>query len=81
MSIGRVLNDSEFGDVVVRKTVAQVFLFFLPGLASGLKQIALEDEKIGHNVTQVNVSLKMITAHILMCKGSLFLCGYISEFL
>lgn len=55
MALARVLDESEFGDVVVRKNVAQVFLFFLPGLASGLKQIALEDEKVGHKIPQVNI--------------------------
>lgn len=55
MSLGRVLDDGELDDVVVGKSIAQVFLYFLPGLASGLKQIALEDEKVGHYVTQVNV--------------------------
>lgn len=53
LSLARILDDNEFGDVVVRKHVAQVFLFFLPGLASGFKQIALEDEKVGHKIPQV----------------------------
>lgn len=53
MALARILNDNEFGDVVVRKHVAQVFLFFLPGLASGFKQIALEEERVGHKIPQV----------------------------
>lgn len=60
MSLARVLDDSEFGDIVIRKNVSQVFLFFLPGLASGLKQIALEDEKVGHKIPQVNVKCYLL---------------------
>lgn len=55
MSLARILDDSEFADIVVRKNVAQVFQFFLPGLASGFKQIALEDEKVGHKIPQVKI--------------------------
>ncbi|XP_057672878.1 TELO2-interacting protein 1 homolog isoform X1 [Diorhabda carinulata] len=50
MCLARVYEDEDFMDVVIRKQVAEVFLFFLPGIATGLKQIALEDEKIGHAV-------------------------------
>lgn len=50
MCVARVYGDEDFMDIVIRKQVAEVFLFFLPGIASGLKQIALEDEKIGHTV-------------------------------
>lgn len=61
MSLARILDDNEFGDVVVRKHVAQVFLFFLPGLASGFKQIALEDEKVGHKIPQVSSIISLAT--------------------
>lgn len=54
MAMARVLNDEDFSDVVLRKQISQVFLFFLPGLASGFKQIATEDEKIGHKVPRVS---------------------------
>lgn len=72
MSLGRVLNDSEFGDVVVRKSVAQVFLYYLPGLSSGLKQIALEDEKVGHNVTKVSILKEIIVLDLECHSDSIF---------
>ncbi|KAJ8959272.1 hypothetical protein NQ314_006300 [Rhamnusium bicolor] len=53
MSIARVLEDDDFGDIEVRNQVAEMFLFFLPGVATGLKKIALEDEKVGHRVPVV----------------------------
>lgn len=58
MSLARVLDDNEFEDIVVRKQVSQVFLFFLPGLASGFKQIASEDEKVGHKIPQVSSQIR-----------------------
>lgn len=53
MSIAQVLEDKDFEDVGLRNQVAAVFLFFLPGIASGLTRIALEDEKIGHKIPMV----------------------------
>lgn len=53
MSLARVLNDNDFQDIVARKHVSETFLFFLPGLSSGLKNIALEDEKVGHKIPEV----------------------------
>nr|XP_023014503.1 TELO2-interacting protein 1 homolog [Leptinotarsa decemlineata]XP_023014504.1 TELO2-interacting protein 1 homolog [Leptinotarsa decemlineata]XP_023014505.1 TELO2-interacting protein 1 homolog [Leptinotarsa decemlineata]XP_023014506.1 TELO2-interacting protein 1 homolog [Leptinotarsa decemlineata] len=53
MSLARVLDNDDFNDVVLRKQVAEVFLFFLPGVASGLKHVALEDEKVGHKIPMV----------------------------
>ncbi|KAJ8974649.1 hypothetical protein NQ317_019885 [Molorchus minor] len=50
MAIGRVLRDHDFADIEIRNHVAEMFLFFLPGVASGLKRVALEDEKVGHKV-------------------------------
>ncbi|KAJ8942240.1 hypothetical protein NQ318_003087 [Aromia moschata] len=50
MAIARVLEDKDFEDLEVRNQVAEMFLFFLPGIASGLKRIALEDEKVGHKI-------------------------------
>ncbi|CAG9825114.1 unnamed protein product [Phaedon cochleariae] len=50
MSLARVLSDDDYQDLILRKQVSEVFLFFLPGVASGLKQIALEDEKVGHKI-------------------------------
>lgn len=50
MSIAHVLNDQDFNDLVLRNQIADVFLFFLPGLASQLKFVALVDEKYGHKI-------------------------------
>lgn len=54
MALARILKDHQFDDVIMRGQVSDVFLFFLPGIASGLKKIALEDVKIGHRVPMVN---------------------------
>lgn len=53
MAIAQVLKDKDFADVELRNQVAEVFLFFLPGIASGLTRIAVEDEKVGHKVPMV----------------------------
>lgn len=47
MCLAQVYDD-EMNDLELRCSVANVFMFFLPGLASGLRNIALEDEKAGH---------------------------------
>lgn len=54
MSLARVLDNNDFGDIEIRKHVGEVFLFFLPGLATTLKQVALEDEKVGYKIPQVS---------------------------
>lgn len=53
MAIAQVLEEKDFQDVELRNQVAEVFLFFLPGIASGLARIALEDEKVGHKIPMV----------------------------
>lgn len=60
MAMARVLEDDDFNDIVVRNQVAELFLFFLPGIAYGLKNIALEDEKVGHKVSKVNMEKVMM---------------------
>lgn len=49
--------DEDTNDLEVRCSVANVFMFFLPGLASGLRSIALEDEKSGHKIIAVSNKL------------------------
>ncbi|RZB40886.1 TELO2-interacting protein 1 -like, partial [Asbolus verrucosus] len=53
MALARVLDDNDFSDLVTRNQVAEVFLFFLPGVASQLKSVALIDEKFGHKIPSV----------------------------
>lgn len=53
MTITHVLDDDEFSDLVMRNQIAQVFLFFLPGMANKLKSVALLDEKYGHKVPKI----------------------------
>ncbi|XP_018569428.1 TELO2-interacting protein 1 homolog [Anoplophora glabripennis] len=53
MAIAQVLENKDFEDAELRNQVAEVFLFFLPGIASGLARIALEDEKMGHKIPMV----------------------------
>lgn len=47
------VNNNEMNDLEIRCCVANIFMFFLPGLASGLRNIALEDEKTGHKIIVV----------------------------
>lgn len=63
LSIAKVLDDEDFNDVVVRNQVAEVFLYFIPGIASGLKSIATEDEKVGHKVPVVSKSHLLKTSN------------------
>jgi hypothetical protein len=53
MAIARVLDDNDFSDLVTRNRIAEVFLFFLPGVATQLKTVALIDEKFGHKIPAV----------------------------
>jgi hypothetical protein len=53
MAIARVLDDNDFSDLVTRNRIAEVFLFFLPGVATQLKSVALIDEKFGHKIPAV----------------------------
>lgn len=53
MCLAQVHDDDFFDDLEVRCSVANVFMVFLPGLASGLRNIALEDEKSGHKIIAV----------------------------
>lgn len=55
MALARVLNDDDFSDLVVRNQIADVFFFFLPGVATQLKEIALVDEKYGHKIPSVGL--------------------------
>ncbi|XP_025829077.1 TELO2-interacting protein 1 homolog [Agrilus planipennis] len=56
MTLARIEDcDISQEDVVLQAQVADVFIFFLPGIASGLKDIALEDEKFGHAVVVESV--------------------------
>ncbi|CAH0559229.1 unnamed protein product [Brassicogethes aeneus] len=50
LAIAQVLDDKDFNDVVIKNQVSEVFLYFIPGIASGLKDIALLDEKVGHKI-------------------------------
>lgn len=43
-------KDKEMDDIIIRSHVALAFFFFLPGVAQSLKQIALCDEKYGHQL-------------------------------
>lgn len=57
MCLAQVHNDEMLNDLELRCSIANVFMFFLPGLASGLRNIALEDEKSGHKVIAVCIPL------------------------
>lgn len=55
MCLAQIHDGAEIEDLELRYQVANVFMFFLPGLASGLRSISLEDEKSGHKITVVGI--------------------------
>lgn len=55
MCLAQVHDGSDPNDLELRSNVADLYMFFLPGLASGLRNIALEDEKSGHKTTMVRI--------------------------
>lgn len=69
--LARVDDETDINDVEIKSNVADVFMFFLPGIVLGLKTIILEDEKTGHEV--ITVIYKKPTQHH---KLLLFICRY-----
>lgn len=53
MCLARVYNDQEICDEELSNHVADIFIFFLPQLAVGLRDVAVECEKSGHKVISV----------------------------
>ncbi|CAG9826267.1 unnamed protein product [Diabrotica balteata] len=53
MCIAQVFDDENFNDIVLRRQLAEVFMFFLPGIASDITKIVLEDSKVGFKVQAV----------------------------
>lgn len=51
--LARIHVEMDADDIELKSNVADVFMFFLPGVAVGLKAIILEDEKTGHEVIVV----------------------------
>lgn len=60
MALAKVDDNSNLADTEIRNQVADVFMFFVPGIISGLAKIVTEDEKIGHKVTLVNNLYKVV---------------------
>lgn len=56
MCLSQVHDGADATDAELRCCIADVFMFFLPGLACGLRNIAFEDEKSGHKVIAVSIS-------------------------
>ncbi|KRT79068.1 hypothetical protein AMK59_6749, partial [Oryctes borbonicus] len=55
MTITKTNTDLQVTDIVLCHEIANTFMFFLPGLVSGLCKICLEDEKIGHKITKIAI--------------------------
>lgn len=53
MHIFKVYSDEDLHDKETRSQIARVFMFFLPGIASGLFHVVTSDEKIGSRVIAV----------------------------
>ena len=54
MAMLNVEGENFFDDPVLFDQIANILMFFLPGLSSGLMTIALENEKVGRKVIQVH---------------------------
>ncbi|KAK4882166.1 hypothetical protein RN001_005485 [Aquatica leii] len=55
MALAQVHHDFSTENIEFRKQVADVFMFFAPGVISGLASIAVDDDKCGHKVTATAV--------------------------
>lgn len=59
MTMSYVHDEADFTDVVLRKQVSDCTMFFLPGITSCMRKVALDDEKQGHRITSVITLLFM----------------------
>lgn len=57
LSFARVHDEEDANDAELRNNVADIFMLFLPGIASGMTKILLEEEKSGHKVITVCIAL------------------------
>ncbi|CAG9769438.1 unnamed protein product [Ceutorhynchus assimilis] len=55
MAMARVSNPEDISDTVIQRDIANVFMFFLPGLQRTLPKIALEDPKVGHVIPMMSI--------------------------
>lgn len=56
MCLARVSDEMDASDAELKCNVADIFMFFLPGIAVGLKAIILEDQKTGYKVITVGTT-------------------------
>lgn len=55
MSLARMSKDEDLGDKVLYNQIADMFMFFLPGLSSTFAEIAVSDAKTGHALLTVKI--------------------------
>ncbi|XP_060524749.1 TELO2-interacting protein 1 homolog isoform X2 [Cylas formicarius] len=55
MALGKVSDSDDYSDIVLRCKVAEVFMFFLPGIVSALCQVIVDSIKSGHKVLTVAI--------------------------
>lgn len=53
MTLCRVNDEIDKSDIILQEQVADVIMLFLPGVVSGLQEIATESEIQGHKLTMV----------------------------
>ncbi|GLV45261.1 Telo2 interacting protein 1 [Carabus blaptoides fortunei] len=66
MTMSYVHDKADFTDVVFRKQVSDCTMFFLPGITSCMRKVALDDEKQGHRITSLAIKAlyRVITLHM-----------------
>lgn len=68
-SMARVETDEDLIDIEIRYQSSNVFMFFLPGIATGMTEIATSDMKVGSKV----ISVSKIHIHFLLITTLLIL--------
>lgn len=53
MALCQVDNETDRSDIILQDQIAEVIMLFLPGIASGLQEIAMGNEIQGHKLTMV----------------------------
>lgn len=53
MTLCYVDDSSDKSDIVLTNQIADTIMLFLPGIASGLQEVAIESDIQGHKITMV----------------------------
>lgn len=65
MCLARVHDEEDTSDLELQQNISDVFIFFLPGIASGMSKVILEEETCGQKVTAVCINCSTSRNNIL----------------